>query len=165
VCLGANRTVSVPAQRVWCSAQARARLQPCPGTTGCAVLQADPISPTLLTIYIYYCRASERDCIQKTAHRWAAAPSCLAMRQDVVVFEYNSIKSYNGSSGLPIVKGSPSRSSLQPSSTQRADWTRLSVAPPAPTSVRTKKEMHAWVKHVPLHARKFRKDMCGGFYF
>jgi hypothetical protein len=26
-------------------------------------------------------------------------------------------------------------------------------------------KMHAWVKHVPLHARKFRKDMCGGFYF
>jgi hypothetical protein len=26
-------------------------------------------------------------------------------------------------------------------------------------------KMHALVKHVPLHARKFRKDMCGGFYF
>jgi hypothetical protein len=25
-------------------------------------------------------------------------------------------------------------------------------------------KMHAWVKHFPLHARKFRKDMCGGFY-
>jgi hypothetical protein len=41
---------------------------------------------------------------------------------------------------LPIVKGSPGRSSLQPGSTQRTDWTRLSVAPPAPTSVRAKKE-------------------------
>jgi hypothetical protein len=28
-----------------------------------------------------------------------------------------------------------------------------------------KKGMHAWVKHVPLHARKFRKEMCGGLYF
>jgi hypothetical protein len=26
-------------------------------------------------------------------------------------------------------------------------------------------KMHAWVKHIPLHARKFRKDMCGDFYF
>jgi hypothetical protein len=26
-------------------------------------------------------------------------------------------------------------------------------------------KMHAWVKHVLLHTRKFRKDMCGGFYF
>jgi hypothetical protein len=24
-------------------------------------------------------------------------------------------------------------------------------------------KMHALVKHVPLHARKFRKDMCGGY--
>jgi hypothetical protein len=45
--------------------------------------------------------------------------------------------------GLLIVKGSLSRSSLQPGLTQRTDWTRLSVAPPAPTSVRAKKEcMH-----------------------
>jgi hypothetical protein len=26
-------------------------------------------------------------------------------------------------------------------------------------------KMRAWVKHVRLHARKFRKDMCGGLYY
>jgi hypothetical protein len=26
-------------------------------------------------------------------------------------------------------------------------------------------KIHAWVKHVPLHVRKFRKDMCDDFYF
>jgi hypothetical protein len=26
-------------------------------------------------------------------------------------------------------------------------------------------KMHAWVKQVPLHARKFRKDMCDSFNF
>jgi hypothetical protein len=59
------------------------------------------------------------------------------------IYIYIYICRYNWSPGLPIVKGSPGRSSLQPGSTQRTDWTRLSVAPPAPTSVRAKKEcMH-----------------------
>jgi hypothetical protein len=44
---------------------------------------------------------------------------------------------------LSIVKESPGRSSLQPGLIQHIDWTRLSVASPAPTSVRAKKEcMH-----------------------
>jgi hypothetical protein len=64
--------VPVPAQRAWCSAQARHYLSgragtgpaptvPCPGTTGPAVLRADPISPARLAIYIWPSAADSED--------------------------------------------------------------------------------------------------------
>jgi hypothetical protein len=67
-------------------------------------------------------------------YTWLGLPSINGSPDLSLVYIYI----YNGSPGLPIVKGSLGRSPLQPGLTQRTDWTRLSVAPPAPTSVRAK---------------------------
>jgi hypothetical protein len=89
------------------------------------------VSSYLLRPFIFFCN-NLCDFVPSKEHIFFFTKVCVY----IYIYIYDR---YNGSSGLLIVKGKPGRSPLQPGSTQRTDWTSLSVAPPASMSVRAKK--------------------------